>query len=64
MSEYIDSFVTNKSIIDIIIEALNTDGGHHKQWYLDQILRKLISKEEYFKYKNDENYGWEDGIAP
>ena len=50
---------------DIIINALETDGSHHKQWYLEQLLFKLgfdpnkIKEEE---IKND--YDWDEGIAP
>ena len=38
-------------------EGLRTDGGHHKQWYLEEIAKKLgidIEKLTYF----------EKGIAP
>jgi len=35
---------------DLIIEALHTDGAHHKQWYLEKIAETLeidLSKEDY-----------------
>lgn len=47
------------------------DGGHHKQWLLDQMLRILLG-EEYderiadWKSGEDgpETYEWDEGIAP
>lgn len=29
------------SLLDLVIEGLYIDGGHHKQWYLQQIASKL-----------------------
>jgi hypothetical protein len=29
------------TVRDLIIEGLSTDGGHHKQWYLEQIAKVL-----------------------
>ena len=65
-----------KKIEDIIIRYGQTDGGHHKAWVLDQIMR-TIKKEKYedfvkeYEYTNDEGnpteekeYQWETGIAP
>jgi len=49
-------------LIDLILEALNTDGGHHKQWYLERILKELVSEESFDIYK--QHYSWEEGIAP
>lgn len=41
----------------LVIDALLTDGAHHKQWYLEQIAEELgIPKEEYEDA--------EEGIAP
>ncbi len=45
-----------------IIDGLHTDGGHHKQWYLELILQLICTNEEYEKIKETE--GWEEGIAP
>ena len=44
----------------LVLEALYTDGGHHKQWYLEEIGKALgiDIKSEYEKIK------WEEGIAP
>lgn len=30
-----------ETVEDLVIEALGIDGGHHKQWYLNQIAEKL-----------------------
>lgn len=47
------------------------DGGHHKQWLIDQVVRELTG--EYYKQwvKNYEmgedgpqTYEWDQGIAP
>lgn len=59
-------------IIDAILKAkelavsgLMTDGEHHKQWYLEEILKALgfdigAIRQELLK----EDYDWEPGIAP
>jgi len=45
---------------DLAIEALLTDGGHHKQWFLERILEEIgWDREELYK-----KYGFEKGIAP
>lgn len=57
-------------IKELCIDGLLTDGGHHKQWYLEQILIKLgydlkeIRKELNTPDENGDYYDWEDGIAP
>tara|TARA_R110000744_G_scaffold334722_2_gene440055 strand:+ start:410 stop:568 length:159 start_codon:yes stop_codon:yes gene_type:complete len=30
-----------KQIIIFLVEALQTDGSHHKQWYLNEILELI-----------------------
>lgn len=47
---------------DLCIEALTTDGAHHKQWYLEQILLALISERRFAMLQ--EKYQWNEGIAP
>ena len=43
-------------IRELVIDALITEGGHHKQWYLIQIAKKLgIDLNE---------YDIEEGVAP
>ena len=50
---------------DLAMDGLLTDGGHHKQWYLEQIMEMLgINLDrlaEEFKLLDCE---WEPGIAP
>lgn len=49
------------------------DGGHHKAWVIDQMVRKLLVTEEAYKkfiaeYCDGEDgtdtYEWDVGIAP
>jgi len=53
-----------RDIVSLVTSGLCTDGGHHKQWYLEEILRKIVVEEEFERLKNDEDYGWEEGIIP
>lgn len=39
------------------------DGDHHKQWVLDQALRKLMTEREYERFRL-ESPDWREGIAP
>ena len=47
------------------------DGGHHKQWVIDQVMRELLA-DDYDDWVKDmcdgdegENtYDWDEGIAP
>jgi len=52
-------------VANLCLRALYTDGAHHKQWYLEQILKAVTSEGtlgilKYVKEMGD----WEDGIAP
>ena len=57
--------------LDLILEYGGIDGGHHKQWLLDQVVRTL-SGDKYDKWvafyeKSEEGpntYEWDTGIAP
>jgi hypothetical protein len=49
-------------ITDLVIDALCTDGAHHKQWFLETLLRLLVSSGTFADLK--ESFEWEDGIAP
>ena len=43
------------------------DGGHHKMWVIDQMLRILLADryEEWVKeFENGGEYEWDTGIAP
>ncbi len=44
---------------DLILEGLSIDGGHHKQWYLEQILLRMGYEESDLR-----DLGHERGIAP
>jgi len=52
-------------IANLCLRALYTDGGQHKQWYLEQILKAVTSPEtlDIFRYIKDMG-DWEDGVAP
>lgn len=43
------------------------DGGHHKQWVIDQMVRAITGEnyQEFLDTYNDPEYGeWDEGIAP
>lgn len=48
-----------KQIIDLCVKGLTTDGAHHKQWYLEEILKTLGPNTE--KLNPNESI-WEKGI--
>ena len=58
--------------VQLIRDNGGYDGGHHKQWVLDQVLRTLLSAKDYAewlnKYRSGEDgshtYHWDEGIAP
>jgi len=57
--------------LDLIKNYGGIDGGHHKQWVLDQVVRKLtgFGYEAWVTGHNDgedgpETYIWDEGIAP
>jgi hypothetical protein len=58
------------SAVQLIKEYGGIDGGHHKQWVLDQVVRVLVSDyagwvREYCDGKDGpETYEWDEGIAP
>ena len=43
------------TIRELLLEGLQTDGGHHKQWYLKEIFKAL-------GYTTDLDL--EEGVAP
>lgn len=54
--------------LDLAMSGMATDGGHHKQWYLDQIVRAL-TRELYESCVQDFEHkfgprSWDEGIAP
>lgn len=46
----------------LAFKGLTTDGAHHKQWYLEQIVRELGLSPEEFTARTGRT--WEPGIAP
>ena len=54
----------NKAI-SLAMDGLCTDGEHHKQWYLEQILKALgVNLKELNTKMQEDDYAWESGIAP
>lgn len=54
-------------IVDLLIDAMFVYGGHKKQWYLDQVLRKVLPEEAYEQIRLDVERTtgeWDEGIAP
>ena len=52
-------------IKDLCINGLITDGGHHKQWYLEEILKTLdFNLKDIRKELNKDDYDWDEGIVP
>jgi hypothetical protein len=57
--------------VNIASEYGGIDGGHHKMWVIDQILRVLLDAnyDEYIKgwcagEDGPDTYSWDVGIAP
>lgn len=62
---------TRLNALKVIEEYGGIDGGHHKQWLLDQIVRILAGKDYPHwvgEYEDGEDgastYSWDTGIAP
>lgn len=55
-----------ETVRSLIEDALDTDGAHHKQWYLERIYAMLgFSLEERIKFLRDNFLGEPaEGIAP
>ena len=54
-----------QKIKQLAINGLETDGAHHKQWYLEQILIALdLNLEQLHSEEQSNDYDWEPGIAP
>ncbi len=59
--------------LDLITSYGGIDGGHHKQWVLDQIVQKLTGNKRGYRawvkqFERGEDgpqtYSWDEGIAP
>ena len=55
----------SEEVKELCISGLLTDGAHHKQWFLEQILEKMgyniIIVRATLKL---DGYDWESGIPP
>ena len=52
-------------IVDVVVDGLLTDGGHHKQASLEEILRIIYGNVVFNQFKKDSKeagWGWERGI--
>ncbi len=50
---------------DLVLDALYTDGAHHKQWYLERILIELGYDITLIRMDHlEQGYEWGEGIAP
>ena len=67
---YPDDMVDGERIdlaVDTILNCGLTEGGHHKAWVIDQVLRQLLGRAEYDREIHDmrvNDYEWDEGIAP
>ena len=48
------------NLVDLAIAGLTTDGAHHKQWYLEQILHLLVSEPQYIEYKRTRTWSYKN----
>lgn len=47
----------------LLLKGLHVDGAHHKQYYLEEVLKRIIGGEEVKKLKSSLNSNWAEGIA-
>lgn len=57
--------------VEIIAQYGGIDGAHHKQWVLDQVVRRLLGtrypdwvRKQKTGEDGPETYVWDEGIAP
>jgi len=70
-TETVDLGIRVEKALDMAIGFGTTDGGHHKMWVIDQIVRILagdrydqIIKEACDGEDGPDTYEWDVGIAP
>ena len=52
-------------IKELVIDGLITEGGHHKQWYLEKVLEEIgYNLEKIREELIKEDYDWDKGIPP
>jgi hypothetical protein len=57
--------------LELILQFGGTDGGHHKTWVIDQVVR-ILTGDGYEQWVKDafdgedgpDTYGWDVGIPP
>jgi len=68
-----DELARIEKAIDIAFCYGCTDGGHHKMWVIDQMVRALCGDQAIYKeltrgyeegVDGEHTYEWETGIAP
>ena len=54
--------------VELAVRYGQIDGGHHKMWVIDQMIRTLLGKAGYDSliatYTLGDEYYWDEGIAP
>lgn len=56
-----------EAVLDLFHYFGQTDGDHHKAWVIDQTARILLGPgyEQWVEvYRGDDEYEWDEGIAP
>lgn len=76
MQDYLRKFANNiDKAIDVVENYATIDGGHHKQWVIDQFMRELLGDDyeawkDSMEVKEEDGDGncyvdeWDTGIAP
>jgi len=53
-----------KHIISYVMSALLVHDAKRKQYFIEQVLQKLVPKDEYEKLKRNDLTAWEPGVKP
>ena len=56
-----------QEIIELVKDGMYMDGGHHKQWYLEEVLKLCgVDVEKLYEEasEDEEDGGWDRGIPP
>ena len=51
---------THTELVQLCIDGLSFDGGHHKQYYLREMLDRLVGKAQAAAL--DKDHYWEEGV--
>jgi len=54
--------IEKAELVKLLVDGLKTDGEHHKQWYLEEALKKIGFPVEELKEYGVE--AWTEGRAP